>query len=65
MQILGERGRTAVLCGCIVYPTLSWLWVIYLHKQLKKASGRLPPGDVQLIGLMALHSAFLRERKDD
>lgn len=64
MQILWEGGGTAVLSGCIPCPILSWLWIICLHNQLKKASGRLPPGDVQSIALTSLHSAFLRERKD-
>lgn len=57
-------GREGVLDGCISCPIHSWLWTIYLHNQLKKALGRLPPGDVQSTALTALHSAFLRERKD-
>ena len=64
MQILGEGGSTAVLGGCMSCPILSWLWIICLHNQLKKASGRLSPGDVQLIALTVLRSAFMRERKD-
>lgn len=49
MQILEEDGSTALLGGCIFCLILSWLWITYLHNQLKKASERLFPGDVQSI----------------
>lgn len=53
----GTREKLGVL-AC------SKLAVDHLFAQLKKASGRLPSGDVQLVVLIALHSAFLRERKE-
>lgn len=41
LKILGERGKTAVLGGCIPYLVLRWLWIIYLFAQPVKADFRV------------------------